>query len=241
MVNQMTLLRMLNQSSTNCSPDELAIAAFVARQEDAREELRRSLETALKMLKEKKEEALDEITEKKIQSETDLVSLKNSALEEMTETKANITVELKAAREKAPDRLEGTKTMKIFRAYTESLPQKEAMEACEHKGGRIAVPQNSEENLELISLVTTEASRSLYEPYSYWIGAEDRDKEDQWVDSNTGLPLAYKNFQSGQPDDYGTDGEDCVVLISWGSWNDFSCGSAAHGYLCEFFVEYIHT
>ncbi|MPC81309.1 Collectin-12 [Portunus trituberculatus] len=101
--------------------------------------------------------------------------------------------------------------------------------------------QNSEENLELISLVTTEASRSLYEPYSYWIGAEDRDKEDQWVDSNTGLPLAYKNFQSGQPDDYGTDGEDCVVLISWGSWNDFSCGSAAHGYLCEFFVEYIHT
>ena len=56
------------------------------------------METALKMLKEKKEEALDEVTEKKIQSLTELASFKNSAVEEMTETKQNTNLNFKAVR-----------------------------------------------------------------------------------------------------------------------------------------------
>ncbi|XP_045106146.1 tetranectin-like [Portunus trituberculatus] len=241
MVNQMTLLRMLNQSSINCSPNELAMAAFVARQEDAKEELRRSLEAALKMLNEKKEEALDEITEKKIQSETDLASFKNSALEEMTGAKQHITYELKAAREVAPGSSEDTKETKIFQKYTESLPHKQAMEACLQKGGRIAVPLNPEEDSQLTSLVAEETS--TYDSYwtGYWIGVDDREKEDEWVDSNTGLPVAYKNFQGVQPDNFGEHGEDCVVLLPWDSWNDFPCAQPAKGYLCEFSVEKVHT
>ena len=67
-------------------------------------------------------------------------------------------------------------------------------------------------------------------------------KEGSWIWTNSGKHLnqfSYSNWRMGQPDDYGTHGEDCAMKsygeeVEWfqNSWTDFNCGAttAGHGY-----------
>ena len=66
-----------------------------------------------------------------------------------------------------------------------------------------------------------------------WIGLK-RDLRDssrwQWVDGSTAF---YSYWLSGEPNNYGDSGEDCVVMNPHiGKWNDQAC-SSSHYYVCE--------
>ncbi|XP_057565804.1 low affinity immunoglobulin epsilon Fc receptor [Hippopotamus amphibius kiboko] len=64
-----------------------------------------------------------------------------------------------------------------------------------------------------------------------WIGLRDLDIEGEfiWMDNN---PLDYSNWQPGEPNDAG-QGENCVMMLGSGQWNDAFCGSFLHGWVCD--------
>ena len=66
-----------------------------------------------------------------------------------------------------------------------------------------------------------------------WIGLQ-RDLTDssrwQWVDGSAAF---YSHWLSGEPNNHGDSGEDCVVMNPHiGTWNDQGCWSS-HYYVCE--------
>lgn len=103
-----------------------------------------------------------------------------------------------------------------------------ARSECAARGGRLAVLETADENLEVGQL----ARRFLNDPF--YIGISDRDEEGvwRWID---GSELAYDPWAGGEPNNAG-NGEDCVHS-NWsgtdGAWNDIRCG-AGQPYLCEF-------
>uniref|UniRef100_A0A8C6CTH8 C-type lectin domain-containing protein n=1 Tax=Moschus moschiferus TaxID=68415 RepID=A0A8C6CTH8_MOSMO len=64
-----------------------------------------------------------------------------------------------------------------------------------------------------------------------WIGLRDLDIEGEfiWMDNQ---PLDYSNWQPGEPNDAG-QGENCVMMLGSGKWNDAFCGSELHGWVCD--------
>lgn len=69
----------------------------------------------------------------------------------------------------------------------------------------------------------------------FYIGANDMKSEGtfEWTDS---IPLTFKKFYPGEPNDGGDD-EDCVQLGRYPgmreAWNDISC-SLKFGFVCKF-------
>lgn len=235
-VNQM--LSILNESSTAYSLHEAALAQFKAAQEDARNELHRNLEMALMTIQEKKEAALDEVTEKIYHSKAELDFFRKLVVNELMKTKQHIQTELNAAKEATPRIFEATVPGKKFQLHRGSFTHKEAMAACKRKGGRIAVPENEQEDDELLRLVNDYPRDGFRR---YWIGVDDVAQEGVWVDSNTGLPINYTNFGDGEPNSYEGE-EDCVVVeTTRRGWNDSKCPRNTHGYLCEFSIEVLYT
>ncbi|XP_048669061.1 low affinity immunoglobulin epsilon Fc receptor isoform X1 [Marmota marmota marmota] len=64
-----------------------------------------------------------------------------------------------------------------------------------------------------------------------WIGLRDLDLEGEfiWMD---GSPLDYSNWNLGEPNN-GDQGEDCVMMLGSGKWNDASCRSELDAWVCE--------
>merc|ERR550517_511091 len=57
---------------------------------------------------------------------------------------------------------------------------------------------------------------------SYWLPFSDQDTEESWMDLNTGLPIDYSNWASGQPN--GRRTQNCAVVSSSNDkWGDDSC------------------
>nr|WDD58176.1 C-type lectin domain family 3 member B [Charybdis japonica] len=201
LVNQMMLVKMLNDSSTTCSLHE----SVIARQEDVKQEVRRSVEMALTRLEEKKEEMLEMVTER----ETQLAALIEAALQEHEQ---RIKEELNATIQAAVSR-------KTFVAYAELVTRSAAMDACVRRGGRLAIPEGEEQHQQLLSAIRRQ--HTDHSGYGYWLAVDDQKEEGVWVNSHTGLPLSATNFADGEPDNYGTRDEDCVVLDSGnGRWYD---------------------
>lgn len=69
---------------------------------------------------------------------------------------------------------------------------------------------------------------------SYWLGGNDLEIEGtfKWVRSDS--PVVFSDWNPGQPDNYGTAGEDCMELQGAMNyhWNDLPC-SARHRFICE--------
>ena len=68
----------------------------------------------------------------------------------------------------------------------------------------------------------------------FWIGFTDRANEGsfEWVD---GSDVTYTNWIEGQPDDFGSN-QDCgIALLTWGSrWDDANCRSSSTSrYICR--------
>uniref|UniRef100_I3MWG4 Fc epsilon receptor II n=1 Tax=Ictidomys tridecemlineatus TaxID=43179 RepID=I3MWG4_ICTTR len=64
-----------------------------------------------------------------------------------------------------------------------------------------------------------------------WIGLRDLDLEGEfiWMD---GSPLDYSNWNLGEPNN-GDQGEDCVMMLGSGKWNDASCRGELDAWVCE--------
>ena len=51
----------------------------------------------------------------------------------------------------------------------------------------------------------------------------------EWLDSST---LTYTNWDDKEPNNEGKGGEDCVVVLEYGVWNDVSC-SGKYNFVCK--------
>lgn len=98
--------------------------------------------------------------------------------------------------------------------------------ACTELGGNthLAVSTGLAENQLLSSLAM---GRDI------WIGGTDADTEGTWEWLN-GEAVTYLNWRSGEPNDYGTNGEDCMIIEgeNGGLWDDRAC-TDTYGFICE--------
>lgn len=92
---------------------------------------------------------------------------------------------------------------------------------CSHFQASMAVPMNAEENEAIVDVTEGDA----------FLGITDKEREGHFVDL-TGSPLTYQNWNANEPNN-ANSGEDCVVILAEGKWNDVSCSSSRLA-VCEF-------
>ncbi|XP_040846311.1 low affinity immunoglobulin epsilon Fc receptor isoform X5 [Ochotona curzoniae] len=104
----------------------------------------------------------------------------------------------------------------------ESKQWVQARFACDHLQGRLVSIHSQEEQDFLTQRVSMRGS---------WIGLRDLDREGEfiWMD---GRPLDYSNWSPGEPNN-GGQGEDCVMMLGSGHWNDAFCRSRLDAWVCE--------
>ncbi|XP_061907920.1 galactose-specific lectin nattectin-like [Entelurus aequoreus] len=114
----------------------------------------------------------------------------------------------------------------IFQAGPATFAEAEA--ACQAIDGNLASLRNSLENALAYQLVKDANSGAIPDT---WIGLFDSVDEGNffWVD---GSKSSFRNFRSGQPDDF-EGAEDCVEIHRVEErWNDDGCGDS-RAYLCS--------
>ncbi|XP_054422207.1 low affinity immunoglobulin epsilon Fc receptor [Pteronotus mesoamericanus] len=94
--------------------------------------------------------------------------------------------------------------------------------ACSKLQGRLVSIHSQEEQDFLAKHVNKKGS---------WIGLRDLNIEGEfvWMD---GSPLEYSNWRPGEPNN-GGQGEDCVMMLGSGQWNDAFCSSPLGGWVCD--------
>ncbi|NOY93799.1 MAG: C-type lectin domain-containing protein [Deltaproteobacteria bacterium] len=70
---------------------------------------------------------------------------------------------------------------------------------------------------------------------THWIGLNDRGTEGTFLWSDGSAQGPYSSWQSGQPNDWGGLGQDCIVVDggSGGNWNDRNCDVNSFRFICE--------
>jgi hypothetical protein len=120
-----------------------------------------------------------------------------------------------------------------FLLFTETTTYAQAKLACEAIAAHLAVLTTAELDTVAEAFVGT---------LDTWIGLDDLATEGTfvWVD---GTPLAFANFHAGEPNNSGTDGEDCAVIAGQRvgkQWDDRPCVPNGNGQggdyarLCQF-------
>lgn len=110
---------------------------------------------------------------------------------------------------------------KFFVSNHEAMPFPKVKALCAGLRGTVAIPRNAEENKAIREVAKGNA----------FIGITDEVTEGQFM-YVTGGRLTYSNWKKNEPNDYGS-GEDCVVIVDDGVWNDISCQSSFIA-VCEF-------
>lgn len=74
--------------------------------------------------------------------------------------------------------------------------------------------------------------------YGQWryLGANDKEKEGDYIWSNSGKSISFENWWPGEPNDKGYGGEDCMEMRYWGKWNDVGCYQD-NKFICEMYVD----
>ncbi|XP_037680424.1 low affinity immunoglobulin epsilon Fc receptor [Choloepus didactylus] len=98
----------------------------------------------------------------------------------------------------------------------------EARYTCEDLQGRLVSIHSLEEQAFLTKHADMKGS---------WIGLRDLNVEGEfiWMD---GSPVDYSNWQLGEPNNQ-AQGEDCVMMLGSGKWNDAFCRSKQDGWVCD--------
>ena len=105
--------------------------------------------------------------------------------------------------------------------------------------------QSAIDDGELVKIETDKENEFIKNEYlntkgRYWIGLSDIDNEGEWKwTDGTGL-TGYKKWKSGQPNNQGRDGQDCVAILQGNyssvhynaEWNDIKCPRKLR-YICE--------
>lgn len=111
---------------------------------------------------------------------------------------------------------------KFFLTNGETMSFDRVKTLCAQLQASVATPMNAEENKAIQRIAS---SRHVF------LGITDEETEGHFVDLS-GRGLTYKNWKAGEPND-GANGEDCVMLLEDGMWNDISCSSSFLA-VCEF-------
>ncbi|XP_055453797.1 mannose-binding protein A-like [Psammomys obesus] len=110
---------------------------------------------------------------------------------------------------------------KLFVTNHEKMPFSKVKALCTELRGTVAIPRNAEEN---------NAIREVAKGVAF-LGITDEVTEGQFM-YVTGGKLTYSNWKKNEPNDHGS-GEDCVIIVDGGVWNDISCQSSFLA-VCEF-------
>merc|ERR1712130_80935 len=133
-----------------------------------------------------------------------------------------------------------SKTVFIFpsRFHESPLTQSEARKFCEEEQpvpSHLAEIESAEVNNAIIAEIKRRnfASRKI----EFWLGITDRHSEGRWVLESTGKSVVFTDWNSGEPNNYGS-GENCAHINSNYKWNDRKCNGATEGMwmftaLCE--------
>ena len=105
-----------------------------------------------------------------------------------------------------------------------AVPWSQARASCETTfGGTLVVIETEEENAAVLALDA--------DVQAFWLGLSDLDTEGTFAWSD-GTPVAYTNWNAGEPNDAGGN-EDCAQLVrATESWNDLDC-TVPRSYVCE--------
>ncbi|KAH1176206.1 hypothetical protein KIL84_020940 [Mauremys mutica] len=97
-----------------------------------------------------------------------------------------------------------------------------AKQACKDQGATLIIIDNPQKQ----EFVTKNANGK-----QYWIGLHDVSNEGTfiWVDDSS---VSYSNWDRGEPNNFGS-GEDCVMMLKDGKWNDAPCVMNEVGWICE--------
>ncbi|KAK7483730.1 hypothetical protein BaRGS_00025051 [Batillaria attramentaria] len=96
---------------------------------------------------------------------------------------------------------------------------------CDVVSAKLVEIETSEENNFLKGLLR---ENNLH---SAWIGLEDFVAEGEFVWSSSGQLAEYKNWESGEPNDFRRE-QDCGTLLSSGQWHDNNC-EIKFPFICE--------
>ncbi|XP_074977645.1 C-type lectin domain family 4 member G isoform X2 [Caretta caretta] len=97
-----------------------------------------------------------------------------------------------------------------------------AKQACKDQGAELIIIDNPQKQ-EFLTKNTNGKQ--------YWIGLHDVSNEGTfiWVDDSS---VSYSNWDRGEPNNFGS-GEDCVMMLKDGKWNDAACTMNGDGWICE--------
>ncbi|XP_053548055.1 pulmonary surfactant-associated protein D [Bombina bombina] len=101
---------------------------------------------------------------------------------------------------------------------------KETKSICSVAGGRLATPQNAEENEAVLSIV-------LHYNKMPYLGIHDIETKGSYKYLNGEL-IGYTNWNTEEPNSK-HDGDDCVAMFTNGKWNVINC-KENHLVICEF-------
>ena len=110
----------------------------------------------------------------------------------------------------------------------------QAESACKSRGGKLPLPENANENADLLNAFKTVRPQVGV----VMIGMSDLKSEGKWMKSN-GEPVTYFNWATGEPNDAkimnnGMQGEDyAVIRILSGKWNDHGKTSSKFDTICQ--------
>ncbi|KAM5242558.1 mannose-binding protein C isoform 1-T2 [Hipposideros larvatus] len=110
---------------------------------------------------------------------------------------------------------------KLFLASGKLMPFAEVKALCAEVQGSVATPLDERENKAIQNMAAGEA----------FLGITDVETEGHFVDL-MGRPVTYQNWNSNEPNN-ADSGEDCVIILRGGKWNDVSCSSSSFA-VCEF-------
>ena len=105
----------------------------------------------------------------------------------------------------------------------------ETVDFCQKIGGQIAVAWDREI---FLAMNKSFSGVSCQEKNGFYLGFTDLQVEGQWVDVNTGAPMTWQAWRTGEPNNYGGN-EGCAVdLKGRGEFDDIIC-SSTYCSICE--------
>lgn len=109
----------------------------------------------------------------------------------------------------------GKKTgKKLYVSNGEKMSFSKVKALCAELQATVATPKSAEENKAIQDVAKEEA----------FLGITDKVTEGHFM-YVTGGSLVYSNWRKNEPNNHGS-GEDCVILLQDGFWNDISCESS---------------